>query len=372
MTVDKSNGYAMVPELPQSWNSSVLKDWNWIETRTAIAPNEVKDFPALATWLKTKPDAVAEFVNSQLSRPPETPAEVTPNPVTTAPPSPPAEAKTAPVTGVPAASDHPNDDAISMLAEYKDGSPVSEPLQKKLVSELNRIIRQEIGNKPGNKDNKPEFYDAKRFAGVSFSQKTSEQASELAGQEQKSDHSILRLHRLVLEDSLPGVLPYHDSILAISDKGASFLSSIAFCFFLLGRISGAWLLKRFSAHKTLGLYALLNVGVCALIIGQLGWVSVVCVFVSYFFMSIMFPTIFALGIYGLGSQSKKKASAFIVMSITGGALMPKFMGHLGDVYNMSAAFWMPFTCFICVAAYSFAWPLLSGHESIQGVKATGH
>jgi FHS family L-fucose permease-like MFS transporter len=98
---------------------------------------------------------------------------------------------------------------------------------------------------------------------------------------------------------------------------------------------------------------------------------VLCVFVSYFFMSIMFPTIFALGIYGLGSQSKKKASAFIVMSITGGALMPKFMGHLGDIYNMSAAFWMPLGCFILIAAYAFAWSILSGHESLQGLKAGG-
>jgi MFS transporter, FHS family, L-fucose permease len=85
----------------------------------------------------------------------------------------------------------------------------------------------------------------------------------------------------------------------------------------------------------------------------------------------MFPTIFALGIYGLGSQSKKKASAFIVMSITGGALMPKFMGYLGDVFNMSAAFWMPLGCFILIALYSFAWPMLSGHKSLDGLQTRG-
>ena len=64
---------------------------------------------------------------------------------------------------------------------------------------------------------------------------------------------------------------------------------------------------------------------CLLIFLKLGWLSVACVFLSYFFMSIMFPTIFALGIFGLGARAKK-ASAFIVMAIMGGAILPKLMG----------------------------------------------
>jgi FHS family L-fucose permease-like MFS transporter len=88
-------------------------------------------------------------------------------------------------------------------------------------------------------------------------------------------------------------------------------------------------------------------------------------------MSVMFPTIFALGIHGLGPQSKKKASAFIVMSITGGALMPKIMGHLGDVYNMSVSFWMPLVCFLLIAVYGFSWSKLSQAESVVGLKTTG-
>jgi len=90
----------------------------------------------------------------------------------------------------------------------------------------------------------------------------------------------------------------------------------------------------------LGSYALVNAVLCGVVVLKLGWISVAAVFGSFFFMSVMFPTIFALGIHGLGPQSKKKASAFIVMSITGGALMPKLMGHLGDVYNMSVSFLM--------------------------------
>jgi FHS family L-fucose permease-like MFS transporter len=104
---------------------------------------------------------------------------------------------------------------------------------------------------------------------------------------------------------------------------------------------------------------------------KLGWTSVACVFLSYFFMSIMFPTIFALGIHGLGVRAKK-ASAFIVMAIMGGALLPKVMGHVGDLYGMSRAFSVPLLCFAFVAFYGFSWPRLSGAESLHEVKTTGH
>ena len=95
--------------------------------------------------------------------------------------------------------------------------------------------------------------------------------------------------------------------------------------FLIGPIHRRGSLKKFPAHKVLGLYGVANVAAMLLIFLKLGWLSVLCVFLSYFFMSIMFPTIFALGIFGLGARAKK-ASAFIVMAIMGGALLPKLMG----------------------------------------------
>jgi FHS family L-fucose permease-like MFS transporter len=75
-------------------------------------------------------------------------------------------------------------------------------------------------------------------------------------------------------------------------------------------------------------------------------------------MSIMFPTIFAMGIAGLGSRAKQ-ASAYIVMAIMGGAVVPKIMGSIADHYDMSRAFLVPLVCFVVVAAYSFLWPKLS-------------
>jgi FHS family L-fucose permease-like MFS transporter len=161
-------------------------------------------------------------------------------------------------------------------------------------------------------------------------------------------------------------------ILTFSNKGASNVASIGLICFLVGRFSGAGLLRRFSAHKILGLYAVMNVIAMFLIFLKLGWLSVVCVFLSYFFMSIMFPTIFALGIFGLGARAKK-ASAFIVMAIMGGAILPKLMGYVADEFDMSRGFIVPMFCFAFVAFYGFRWPKFSNAESLQGVNAgAGH
>ncbi|HEV2447790.1 MAG TPA: hypothetical protein VGS58_17790, partial [Candidatus Sulfopaludibacter sp.] len=160
-------------------------------------------------------------------------------------------------------------------------------------------------------------------------------------------------------------------ILGLTDKGASQLQAAALACFLLGRASGAALLKKYSAHKVLGLYGVLNVVATLVVFAKVGWISVVCVFLSYFFMSIMFPTIFALGIFGLGVRAKK-ASAFIVMAIMGGAILPKLMGYVADKFDMSRGFIVPMFCFAFVAFYGFNWPRFSKAESLRAVKVGGH
>jgi fucose permease len=318
MTVDKHNGYCMVPALPASVENGFLKKNNWIEHRVALSPGDIADVPALAQRLAAKTDAVSIFIAENLS------------------------AKTQ-----------------ELLAKSDAAA-----LPGALLHDINNIVRQEL-NKA---DNKPALYDAARFSGATLSAAT----QKLLAENPEADNARMRLNRMLLADAFPKVLSYNDSY-AFSDKGASVLSSFAFGFFLLGRLIGAYVMRKAPAHKTLGLFAFLNVIICGVIIAKLGWLSVAGVFLSYLFMSIMFPTIFALGIFGIGSQSKKKAAAFIVMSITGGALMPKFMGHLGDVYNMSVSFWMPLVCFILIALYGFGWSKLSRADGIKGMKpASGH
>ncbi len=166
--------------------------------------------------------------------------------------------------------------------------------------------------------------------------------------------------------------PNRLGVLAISDKGAAYLASLGFLCFLAGRVSGSALLKKFAAHKVLGLYGAINVLVCLLVFAKLGWLSVGCVFLSYFFMSIMFPTIFALGIHGLGVRAKK-ASACIVMAIMGGAVVPKLMGAVGDRYGMSRSFIVPLLCFAFVAYYGYSWRRLSKSDAVVGLSSPkGH
>jgi MFS transporter, FHS family, L-fucose permease len=146
--------------------------------------------------------------------------------------------------------------------------------------------------------------------------------------------------------------------LAISDKGAANLASIAFLCFLVGRIVGTALLRTLVAHKILALYGAMNVVMSLVVFCKLGWVSVLCVFLSYFFMSIMFPTIFSLGIRGLGIQTKR-ASAYLVMAIVGGAILPKLMGAVADRWDISRSFIVPVACFAFVFFYGWNWPSLS-------------
>ena len=159
-------------------------------------------------------------------------------------------------------------------------------------------------------------------------------------------------------------------VLSFSDKGAANLASGGFFFFLFGRFTGSAILRRVAAHSLLGLYGVVNVVLCLVIVLKLGWISVASVFLSYFFMSIMFPTIFALGIFGLGSGAKKGAS-FIVMAIVGGAVLPKLMGEVGDRFDLSRGYIVPMFCFAIIALYGVLWPRLSGHAGMHGVKTTG-
>jgi MFS transporter, FHS family, L-fucose permease len=169
---------------------------------------------------------------------------------------------------------------------------------------------------------------------------------------------------------LKGGATLRDGACYVNEQGASrLLGVLGFALFLAGRAIGTGILKQAPAHRVLGTCGLVNMVLCGIVVLKLGWLSVAALFLGFFFMSIMFPTIFALGIHGLGAQTKK-ASAFIVMAIMGGAIMPKLMGHLGDVYNMSVSFLMPLGCFALIASYGYLWPKLSRAKSSREVNVS--
>jgi FHS family L-fucose permease-like MFS transporter len=72
-----------------------------------------------------------------------------------------------------------------------------------------------------------------------------------------------------------------------------------------------------------------------------------------FFMSIMFPTIFSLGIQGLDKETKI-ASSLIVMAIVGGALLPPIMGYISDLSgSIQTGYYVPLMCFVFIAYYAW-------------------
>ena len=144
---------------------------------------------------------------------------------------------------------------------------------------------------------------------------------------------------------------------SISNQQASVLLSFGgMSLFVIGRFSGSYFMKWMKPDRLLSLYAIASVLLMVCAVMNMKTYSIIALFMSYFFMSIMYPTIFALGIRGLGEQTKKAAS-YLVMGIMGGALCPIFMGWIADQYSMAIGFVVPLICFVVVAFYG-----LIGHR----------
>jgi FHS family L-fucose permease-like MFS transporter len=131
-----------------------------------------------------------------------------------------------------------------------------------------------------------------------------------------------------------------------------FLTGTLFAFGI-GRFASSAIMGKVSASRLMGIYSLINVALLAVGILLPGWTGLWAIFLSSFFMSIMYPTIFALGIEGLGINTKIGAS-LIVMAIVGGAVLTPIMGLIsqrrGDI---ASAYIVPLAAYVSVALYGF-------------------
>lgn len=124
--------------------------------------------------------------------------------------------------------------------------------------------------------------------------------------------------------------------------------------FAVGRFASAYLMRFFAPSKMLGMFALVNMVLVAIGVMWPGWIGLWAVFLTSFFMSLMFPTIFALGIKGLGPNTKLGCS-LIVMAIIGGAVLTPIMGLIAEHWHRTAnAYLVPLVAYVFVAAYAFA------------------
>lgn len=134
----------------------------------------------------------------------------------------------------------------------------------------------------------------------------------------------------------------------ITEQEASWYSGAAGLAFMVGRFAGTFLMKYIAPPRLLMVYSLFCILLCLVTIFGSGIITLYAVIGIAFFMSIMFPTIFALGIQDLGPDTKS-GSSLIIMAIVGGAALPPVLGFISDkTHNIQYGYIVPLLCFIVV------------------------
>ena len=182
------------PSLPSSWMKGGAS--KWIEIRTSFAGSDFKDVSSLATKLNDKVDPLSAYLASNLSSA-----------------------------------------TLETLANCKQGLASETAARVAFMQDLNSLIL------------KTNIYSPERFAGVALG----DTSKQLLAQAEKGRNEA-RLNRLLLADAYPHELTFRDGVISVTNSFAATLASFAFGWFLLGRVSGAAMLRRVSAHRIVGLY----------------------------------------------------------------------------------------------------------------------
>jgi len=137
------------------------------------------------------------------------------------------------------------------------------------------------------------------------------------------------------------------------EKVAGYFLTGTLAAFGIGRFASAYLMRFVTPSKLMGAYSLTNIVLVSVGVLMPGWVGLWAVFLTSFFMSLMFPTIFALGLKGLGPNTKIGGS-LLVMAIVGGAVLTPMMGLIsGRTGSIALAYSIPLFAYIVIAFYSF-------------------
>ena len=137
-----------------------------------------------------------------------------------------------------------------------------------------------------------------------------------------------------------------------NEKTATDLLTLGLGLFMVGRFIGTALMGKFNPLRLLTVYSLVNIALCAIGLLAGGVVGTAALLAASFFMSIMFPTIFAASIRGLGDLTKL-GSSLIVMAIIGGAVFTNLMGLISDkTGHIRFAMIVPLVCFVVIAAFA--------------------
>lgn len=150
---------------------------------------------------------------------------------------------------------------------------------------------------------------------------------------------------------------------AMSEKTATGYVSAYWTGAMVGRFIGSALLVRIDAGKLLAVFAVIASMLLLVTLATSGMTAVYAVVAIGLFNSIMFPTIFTLGMAKLGPLTNR-ASSLLIMAIVGGAVLPLLMGVLADHIGLHHAFVLPLVCYLYIAYYG-----LSGSKVREPVAA---
>jgi FHS family L-fucose permease-like MFS transporter len=149
------------------------------------------------------------------------------------------------------------------------------------------------------------------------------------------------------------LISYAQEYAHLPEKTAGLLLTGNFAMFGVGRFVSAYVMGYLSPSRLMGVYALTNVGLLLFAILHPGWLGMWCVFFTSLFMSVMFPTIFALGLKGLGRNTKIGGS-LLVMAIVGGAVLTPVMGLISEkMHSIALSYCVPLVAYAVILFYAF-------------------
>jgi len=141
------------------------------------------------------------------------------------------------------------------------------------------------------------------------------------------------------------------AVAGMDEQAAATCLMAALVAFMVGRFVGTAMMGWCRPVLLTAIFAGFNVVLCLAGASLAGWPGIAMMIASSFFMSIMYPTIFAVSIKGLGPLTKI-GSSVLVMAIIGGAVIPVVMGRLSDLTSIATAMLVPGACFLVVGAFA--------------------
>lgn len=143
---------------------------------------------------------------------------------------------------------------------------------------------------------------------------------------------------------------YANEKMGFTDEQAGNYMILFMGMMVLGRIVGTYLMKYIAPNRILAAFALGNILMCVIVAMSAGWISFIALLMINFFFSIMFPTIFSLGLKDLGKYSQQGAS-FIAMGVVGGAFFPFIMGLLANK-DVAISYLLPIICYLLIFCFA--------------------